>query len=319
MNLLFEKRSMGTMEITGNTFFFGWEVDLMVWLQSQLNAFGIRLAAFFTQFGEPMILILVVGLFYWGLDKKYGKYLAVNLFTVCLWGSMIKNVVLRRRPYFDHESVNCLKPVEKGDIHDISLQGFSFPSLHSANATALFQLVARYIKNNAAKAVLWVLPLLVGISRFTLGVHYPTDVLAGWFFGALVVLLIDVLLKILPDSRWLYVILLVSGLPGFFFCKSTDFYTSYGLILGSALAFMFERKYVQFKNAKSYWFALLRLFGGFAVFAGLSTLLKLPFSKEMLESATTASFLLRTVRYAVTAFVMLGVYPLCFGKGKLDL
>ena len=57
------------MEITGNTFFFGWEVNLMVWLQSQLNAFGIRLAAFFTQFGEPMILILVVGLFYWGLDK----------------------------------------------------------------------------------------------------------------------------------------------------------------------------------------------------------------------------------------------------------
>lgn len=307
------------MEITGNTFFFGWEVDLIVWLQSQLNSFGIKLASFFTQFGEPMILILVVGLFYWGLDKKYGKYLAVNLFTVCLWGSMIKNVVLRRRPYFDHGSVNCLKPVENGDIHDISLQGFSFPSLHAANATALFQLVARYIKNNAAKIILRILPLLVGISRFTLGVHYPTDVLAGWFFGTMVVLLIDLLLKILPDSRWLYVILLVSGLPGFFFCKSTDFYTSYGLIFGSALAFMFERKYVNFKNAKSYRFALLRLFGGFAIFAGLSVLLKLPFSKELLESATTASFLLRTGRYAVAAFVMLGVYPLCFGKGKPDL
>lgn len=308
-----------TNEILGNTFFFDWEVNLIVWLQSQLGPFGVKLASFFTQFGEPMILILFVGLFYWGLDKKKGKYLAVNLFAVCLWGAMIKNVVLRRRPYFDHESVKCLKPVEKGDVNDISLQGFSFPSLHAANAITLFQLVARYTKNNAAKIILWILPFLVGISRFILGVHYPTDVLSGWIFGSLIVLLIDLLRKKLPDFRWFYVILLVSGLPGFFFCKSTDFYTSYGLILGSVLAFMFEGKYVNFKNAKNYWFALLRLIGGFAIFLGVSTLLKLPFSKELLESATTASFLLRTVRYALCAFVILGIYPLCFGKGKLDL
>lgn len=307
------------MELTGNTFFFEWEVSLMVWLQAHLGPLGIKLAEFFTWFGEPMILIAVVGFFYWGLDKKYGKYLAVNLFSVCLWGSMIKNIFIRRRPYFNHESIKCLKPAENGDIYDISLQGFSFPSLHSANAAALYSLLARYIRSTAAKIIFILLPFLVGVSRIVLGVHYPTDVLFGWILGLLVTLIIELLLKTLPDAKWIYVILLLSGIPGFFYCGTKDFYTSYGLIFGSALAFGFERKYVNFENAKNYGFALLRMAGGFILFLALSILLKLPFPKELLEASSTAAYLIRAARYTVSAFVILGLYPLCFNKGKLDL
>ena len=307
------------MELTGNTFFFEWEVSLMVWLQTHLGPHGVRIAGFFTQFGEPMILIAVIGFFYWGLDKRYGKYLAVNLFSVCLWGSMIKNIALRRRPYFNHEAIQCLRPAEKGDIYDISLQGFSFPSLHSANAAALYSLLARYLKNTAARIIFILLPFLVGVSRIVLGVHYPTDVLIGWILGLLVTLVIELLLKTFKDPKWLFVILLLSGIPGFFFCKTKDFFTSYGLILGSTLAFSFEKKYVNFADAKNYWFALLRMAGGFILFLGFSYLLKLPFPKELLESADMAAFLIRAARYTVCAFIILGLYPLCFNKGKLDL
>ena len=106
------------MEITGNTFYFDWEVSMIVWLQSHVGTVGEKLAEIFTYFGTTMVLIVIIGLFYWGVDKKFGKYLAVNLFPLALWGAMIKNIVLRRRPYFDHESIQCLCPAEKGDIHN---------------------------------------------------------------------------------------------------------------------------------------------------------------------------------------------------------
>lgn len=307
------------MEITGNTFFFEWEVSLMVWLQAHLSTFGVKTASFLTQFGEPLILILVFGIFYWGFDKKYGKYIAVNIFTVSLIGPMIKNIALRRRPYFDHEGIQALRPVEKGDINDISLQGFSFPSLHAANSINIYTLVGRYMKTPGWRIICAVVPFLIGLSRVLLGVHYPTDVLFGWFYGLLVMLLIDLMLKALKDINKILIILLFAGLPGFFFCKSTDFYTAYGILIGTAVAFPFESRFVNFKPAKNYLYALIRVIIGGALFVGLSALLKLPFSREFLETAGTASFLVRTARYAVCSFSIFGAYPFCFGKGKPNL
>lgn len=307
------------MVIQGNTFFYEWEVQLMTWLQANIGTFGVKTASFFTQFGEPIIIVLIIGLFYWGFDKKFGKHLTVNILSVTLWGPMIKNIALRRRPYFDHESIDCLRPVEPGDIHDISLQGYSFPSLHASNSIVLYPQIGRFMGGRFWNILGWAIPLLVGLSRVFIGVHYPTDVLFGWCFGLIVMLLINFLYKKLNDPFWILVILLVTGLPGFFYCTSTDFYSAYGLALGTALAFRFEVKSVSFAPAKSYLFALLRVLIGGAIFIGLSTLLKLPFSKELLASATAASYLIRSGRYAVCAFVIFGLYPLCFNKGKLDL
>ena len=44
----------------------------------------------------------------------------------------------------------------------------------------------------------------------------------------------------------------------------------------------------------------------------LNTLLKLPFNKEFLKSETMPAFLVRTARYAVIIFVIIGVYPKLF-------
>lgn len=304
--------------VIGNTLFFDWEVSLIVWLQNNVGPIGEKLAMAFTYLGEPLTLVLVIGLFYWGLDKKFGKDLAACLYPVCLWGSMLKNVILRRRPYMDHEAIRCIRPAEKGDIYDIALQGYSFPSLHAANSSALFFRVGRYTQKTVCRVILYLLPLLVSLSRVILGVHYPTDVLAGWALGILTMLVIGWLLKKLPNRGFVFLILLISGFPGFFFCASKDFYTSYGLILGSAAGFFFEEKHVNFGDAENLPRALLRVAGGVALYLGLSALLKLPFPKELLASETTASFLIRTGRYALIAFLILGVYPLCFPKNSRE-
>ena len=43
------------MALTGNTFFFGWEVSLMEWLQANLGSGFIGVISFFSAFGEELV------------------------------------------------------------------------------------------------------------------------------------------------------------------------------------------------------------------------------------------------------------------------
>lgn len=61
----------------------------------------------------------------------------------------------------------------------------SFPSAHAANMAALVGLAGVIGGGRIALWLLW-LPLLVGLSRIYVGVHYPSDVLGGWVLGGVV-------------------------------------------------------------------------------------------------------------------------------------
>ena len=106
--------------------------------------------------------------------------------------------------------------------------------------------------------------------------------------------------------------MLLLGLPGFFYCKSHDFFSGYGMLLGFVLADLFEQKYVNFSNTRSKLRSVLRVVGGVAVFFGLNALTKMPFSTDFLNSGEMSALLIRTVRYTLVVFVVIGVYPMLF-------
>lgn len=297
----------------GITFAFDWEVSLMVWLQQALGSAGAAIMSVITLFGEEMIMVAVLGYLYWCFDKEFGKFIGINLVTGLVLNPMLKNIALRRRPYMDWAQIKCLKPVHAdADIMDIAAQGYSFPSGHSMNAAIVYGSFPRY-----KKGVMWLrvigiaLPALVGISRFCLGVHYPTDVLVGWACGAVVVFLVPVLARKVKRGVLCTVIFVVS-LAGIFYCRTSDYYTSLGIMAGFFLSLPFEERFVKFENTTVWWKVIVRLMGGVAVYFGVNTLLKLPFSDAFLDSATMAAFLVRAVRYTVVTFAAIGVYPMVF-------
>jgi len=302
------------MELVGNTFFFQWEVSLMIWLQSFMGSFETALASFISEFGEELVCVAVLGFLYWCYDKRFGRFVGLNLLVGVVLNPMVKNMYLRRRPYFDTPEIKCLKPVNKdADIYNIAAQEFSFPSGHATNAVTVYGSAALYKRKNRILTVIAVvLPLLVGVSRFCLGVHYPTDVIFGWLLGLVIIFFVPWLQKKLKNDRLLYGILLLVGLPGFFYCKSHDFFSGYGMLLGFVLAVKFEQKYVNFENTRSALRTILRLVGGVALFFGLSALTKLPFSADFLNSGEMSALLYRTVRYTLVVFVAIGVYPMLF-------
>ena len=302
------------MELTGNTFFFQWEVDLIIWLQAHMGSFGTSLASILSEFGEELVCVAVIGFLYWCYDKRFGRFVGLNVLVGLVLNPMIKNICLRRRPYFDTPEIKCLKPIKKdADIYNIAAQEFSFPSGHATNAVTVYGSAAMYKrKNKLLTGIAVVLSLLVGVSRFCLGVHYPTDVICGWLLGLVVIICVPWLQNKLNNDRLLYGILLLMGLPGFFYCRSHDFFEGYGMLLGFVLAVEFEQKYVHFENTRGALRSVLRVVGGVAVFFGLNELMKMPFSADFLNSGKMAALLIRTVRYTLVVFVVLGVYPMLF-------
>ncbi len=301
----------------GTTFFFTWEVSLMEWLQSHIGSTGISFISNFSLFGEELPLILIVGFVYWSYDKKMGRNVGLIAIMGLIWNTMIKNVVLRRRPYFDHENINILRIIEpEADIYDISAQGYSFPSAHSTNSVTVFGSLAINLRKRWFTVIAIIIPLLTGISRFVVGAHYPTDVMAGWLLGLTSVVLVYTLQKKVKNTLVLYGILLITAIPGFFYCTSADYFTAVGLLIGFMGGTLLDDYCVRFEDTRKPLFMVTRLLGGLAVYLVLNSVLKMPFSKEFLSDGSTAALMVRCARYAIVAFVDFGVYPMLFKLEK---
>lgn len=88
-------------------------------------------------------------------------------------------------------AVARLRPED--EVHLVPVSTPSFPSGHSANSmilclTLAILLFGRTRWRHPAIAVALLLSVCIGLSRLMLGVHWPTDVIGGWAFGLLWVL-----------------------------------------------------------------------------------------------------------------------------------
>lgn len=109
---------------------------------------------------------------------------AISLAASHLPVAILKKMYPRRRPYL---------VLDKIKVTESPLVDHSFPSGHT---TAIFSILVPFIIIKPVLGfVLIPLGLLVGVSRIYLGLHYPSDVLAGMLLGSSAGLLSFLLVK----------------------------------------------------------------------------------------------------------------------------
>ena len=136
--------------------------------------------------------------------------------------------------------------------------------------------------------------------------------LAGWGIGLLALAFGAALQKYVQKEWVRFAILGLVTIPGIFWCTSRDYFSGLGALLGLFAALAFEQKFVKFEDTRKWLFMVLRILGACVIYFGLDKLMKMPFSTEFLNSGTLSANLVRTARYMVTVFVIMGVYPMCF-------
>jgi undecaprenyl-diphosphatase len=85
----------------------------------------------------------------------------------------LKGVLVRERPFITHSSIVCAGR---------ALDRFSFPSGHTLHAVSFTLLICSAMP--ILLLLLMPLAVLIALSRVVLGLHYPSDVLAGGALGA---------------------------------------------------------------------------------------------------------------------------------------
>lgn len=137
---------------------------------------------------QAIVILCLILLILPPTRTTYGVPVASGAIFVTVLNKMIKNIVQRPRP--------------DDILHLVREGGFSFSSGHSITSMFVYGILIYLIRANVQNrtlanilTALLCIPLIgVGISRIYLGVHYPTDVLAGWCLGiTVIVLMIEIL------------------------------------------------------------------------------------------------------------------------------
>lgn len=148
-----------------------WKSMLLTWYTTFFNTL-------------PMAIIVVCGSIIFVLEHRTKTALFFMLVPGLgsLFNRLIKNIVARPRPTIDQL---------------MHYGGYSFPSGHAIGATltlgAIIILVQYYVilrwQRWVTNTVLVLMIVLVGYSRIYVGVHYPSDVVAGFCLGYIILML----------------------------------------------------------------------------------------------------------------------------------
>lgn len=307
------------------------DIDILLHLQQFRNGFGGIFAEFLTKMtflGELNTVLLIMAVVYWCASKRLGTYLLMGWNANRLVNGFLKVTVCAYRPWIRDARIvpfgNSVK----------TATGYSFPSGHSTNASAICSGGMLWKSSTPAlRILLGIVFVLVPFSRLYLGVHTPQDVLCGAGLGLLLMWLTLKMMEHLerrPEKAPLVAaagIALAVLLTVYAACKSyprdldangkvlvdgakmaKDTFKAAGWCVSFLLGWLLERRFVGFSTDVSPGVKATRFVGGVLGFYAV-TLILMPLIKGGLAgpAGTFASCFLQMLYIAF-------LFPLVFAR-----
>jgi membrane-associated phospholipid phosphatase len=160
---------------------FSLDRSLLLWIHQFANPQLDSLMLFITALGDPgMVIAVFISTISWlGMKRRYAD--GIRFLIICAGGLLINQVM---KLFF-------AKPRPELWTRLISEHSFSFPSGHAVGSMVVYGFIGyilarefpvyqRYMYTAAS-----ILIVAIGFSRLYLGVHYPTDIIAGYGVGIL--------------------------------------------------------------------------------------------------------------------------------------
>ncbi|MDR0497158.1 MAG: phosphatase PAP2 family protein [Treponema sp.] len=173
---------------------YRWGIEVIRVIQRIENPFLTALMKFITELGTEKFYVPLILVIFWWIDEKRGFRLGVLIIVSAWLNAFMKDVLKQPRPFILEPSLGLAYESTYGAPSGHAQMSLCFWLPIAAWCAQVWAAKSRSGKVRTQKQLLiWasavLIILLMGFTRLYLGVHFPTDLFAGWLLAGVILAL----------------------------------------------------------------------------------------------------------------------------------